>query len=159
MILSDRVFVMSAGRIAQEGTPREIYEHPRSRFVMDFLGQVDHVRARVARRPDGAYVARADHLTGADVPLALDQSWQEGEDVVLAFRSADVRVGLTTPADGHWRGTILSAVYLGERVEYVVEMGAARIRFSGPVLEPLGKGTVVQLHIPASAIRAWPAHR
>ena len=58
MILSDRVLVMNAGRIAQDGTPKQIYEEPRSRFVMDFLGQVDHVAARVARTPDGAYVAR-----------------------------------------------------------------------------------------------------
>jgi len=158
MILSDRVFVMSAGRIAQEGTPRQIYEHPRSRFVMDFLGQVDHVRARVTRRPDGTCVARADGATGSDVTLAADEAWKDGEEVVLTFRSSDVRVG-PTATDGHWQGTILSAVYLGERVEYVVEMGAARIRASGPVIAPLDKGTVVQLHIPASAIRAWPAHR
>jgi len=84
--------------------------------------------------------------------------WKDGEEVVLTFRSSDVRVGPTV-TDGHWRGTILSAVYLGERVEYVVEMGAVRIRASGPVIAPLDKGTVVQLHIPASAIRAWPAHR
>src|SRR4029453_18281731 len=57
MILSDRVLVMSASRIAQDGTPRQIYEEPRTRFVMDFLGQVDHVGARVARGPDGGLVA------------------------------------------------------------------------------------------------------
>jgi hypothetical protein len=59
--------------------------------------------------------------------------------------------------DGHWRGRIVSAVYLGDRVEYVVELGTARVRASGPVIEPLDRGTVVQLQIPASAIRAWPA--
>ena len=156
MILSDRVFVMSAGRIAQEGTPRQIYEQPRSRFVMDFLGQVDHVRARVARRADGTYLARADGVKGGEIPLATDQAWQDGEEVVLAFRSSEVRVCPTT-TDGHWQGTILSAVYLGERVEYVVELGAARVRASGPVVAPLDKGTIVQLDIPTSAIRAWPA--
>jgi ABC-type Fe3+/spermidine/putrescine transport system ATPase subunit len=120
---------------------------------MDFLGQADHVRARVARGPDGAYVARTD---GVEIALARDHAWREGEEVVLAFRSADVRV-CTAPADGRWHGTIVSAVYLGERVEYVVELGAARIRASGPVTELLGKGTIVQLQIPTSAIRAWPA--
>jgi len=156
MILSDRVFVMNAGRIAQEGTPRQIYEEPRSAFVMDFLGQVDHVQARVARRADGAYVARADDVTGGEVLLAADQAWQEGQAVVLSFRSTDVQVGAKA-TDGHWRGTIVSAVYLGDRVEYVVALGAARVRASGPVIEPLDRGTVVQLQIPASAIRAWPA--
>jgi iron(III) transport system ATP-binding protein len=156
MVLSDRIFVMNGGRIAQEGTPREIYEDPRSRFVMDFLGQVDHVRARVARRPDGAYVARAHDVGSVEILLTADQPWQDGEDVVLAFRSGDVRVG-SVPIDGAWRGTILSAVYLGERVEYVIELGTARVRASGPVMEPLSKGAAVQFQIPASAIRAWPA--
>jgi len=157
MILSDRVFVMSAGRIAQAGTPRQIYEQPCSRFVMDFLGQADHVRARVTRRPDGVCVARADGLDGGEVPLAPGQGWQDGEEIVLAFRSAEVRVGPPS-IGGHWQGTVLSAVYLGERIEYVVEVGVARVRASGPVIEPLSKGTVVQLEIPASAIRAWRMH-
>ena len=156
MILSDRVFVMDAGRIAQEGTPREIYERPRSRFVMDFLGQADHVTARVARGPDGTCVARADGVAGGEVPLAPDQPWREGDEVVLAFRSSDVRV-CAGPGDGRWSGTIASAVYLGERIEYVVLVGTARVRASGPVGEPLDKGTIVQLDIPAGAIRAWPA--
>ena len=58
MILSDRVLVMNAGRIAQDGIPGRSTKQPRTRFVMDFLGQVDHVDARVVRTPDGTYVAR-----------------------------------------------------------------------------------------------------
>ena len=158
MILSDRVFVMSAGRIVQDGTPRQIYEEPRSAFVMDFLGQVDHVEARVVRRPDGAYVACAEGLVEGGIPLPSDQAWQEGDGVVLSFRSSDIQVGAKV-TDGHWRGTILSAVYLGDRIEYVVELGAARVRASGSVIEPLSRGAVVQLQVPPSAIRAWPAPR
>jgi iron(III) transport system ATP-binding protein len=156
MILSDRVFVMNAGRIAQAGSPRQIYEHPRTRFVMDFLGQVDHVDARVVRTADGAYVARLDDVGGAPVPLATDQSWRDGEPVVLAFRSSDVRV---CPADGagHWHGTILSTMYLGERIEYVVKLGTAHVRASGAVADSFPAGATVQLQIPAGAIRAWPA--
>jgi iron(III) transport system ATP-binding protein len=156
MILSDRVFVMSAGRIAQDGTPRQIYEQPRTQFVMDFLGQVDHVRARVARTPEGVYVARLDGIDGAEVPLDPHEVWADGEDAVLAFRSCDVRVHPGT-ADGFWPGIIVSAVYLGERVQYVVKLGTAQIRASAPAAEPLSKGTPVQVQIPIGAIRAWPA--
>src|SRR5262245_8658147 len=92
MILSDRVLVMNGGRVAQDGTPRQIYEQPSSRFVMDFLGQVDHVSARVARGPGGTYVARPTGLDGTEVPLPDDQEWEEGMDAVLAFRSAHVEL-------------------------------------------------------------------
>ena len=158
MILSDRVLVMNAGRIAQDGTPRQIYEEPRTRFVMDFLGQVDHVDARVARRADGSYVARLVGAEDTEVPLARDQEWREGEEAVLAFRSADVQVQPGS-FDGAWPGTVVTAVYLGERVEYVIEIGASQVRAWGSATEPLSKGTAIQLQVPASAIRAWPVRR
>jgi iron(III) transport system ATP-binding protein len=139
MILSDQVFVMNGGRIAQDGSPRQIYEQPRSRFVMDFLGQVDHVDARVVRTADGAYAARLDDVAGAPVPLTADHAWRDGEPVVLAFRSSDVRIA---PVDGagHWPGTIVSTMYLGERVEYVVRLGTAQVRASGAVTDPFPAG-------------------
>jgi iron(III) transport system ATP-binding protein len=156
MILSDRVFVMNAGRIAQAGSPRQIYEHPRTRFVMDFLGQVDHVDACVVRTPDGAYAARLDGVQGArTVPLATDQPWRDGEPVVLALRSSEVRV-CPVDGNGNWQGTILSTMYLGERVEYVVKLGAARVRASGPVTDSFPAGATVQLQVPPGGIRAWP---
>jgi iron(III) transport system ATP-binding protein len=156
MILSDRIFVMNGGRIAQDGSPRQIYEHPRTRFVMDFLGQVDHVQARVARMPDGAYVARVDGALGArPVPLAADPAWQDGEPVVLALRSSDIRVS-AVDGNGSWQGTVMSTTYLGERVEYVVKLGAAHVRASGPVTESFSAGATVQLQVPAGAIRVWP---
>ena len=156
MILSDRVFVMNAGRIAQDGSPRQIYEHPRTRFVMDFLGQVDHVEARVVRMPDGACVASIDGAPGVrPVPLPADAAWRDGEPVVLALRSSDVRV-CATDGNGSWQGTIMSTMYLGERVEYVVKLGGAHVRASGPATESFSAGATVQLQIPAGAIRAWP---
>jgi iron(III) transport system ATP-binding protein len=158
MILSDRVFVMNGGRIAQDGTPREIYGQPRSQFVMDFLGQVDHLSARVSRAADGTFVARAEGLDGPAIPLGPDQSWRDGEPVMLAFRPADVVVRPGT-ADDCWPGIVQSSVYLGERVQYVIKVGAAQVRASGPAAESLGKGTLVQLHVPTRAIRAWPVHR
>ncbi len=158
MILSDRVLVMNAGRIAQDGTPRQIYEDPRTQFVMDFLGQVDHLGARVARTASGACVARIAGLDGAEVSLPADQDWVDGEDVVLAFRSVDVRVH-PGAADGCWPGIVASAVYLGERVQYVIELGPAQIRASAPAADPLEKGTPVQVEVPHRAIRAWPLRR
>jgi len=154
MILSDRVLVMNAGRIAQDGEPQEVYERPRTRFIMDFLGQVNHVNARIGHGADGACVARLEDIDGAEVPLPADAAWQHGDAVVLAFRPTDVEVGPAS-LDGPWHGVIQSTVYLGERVEYIVKIGAARIRAFGVVTERLSKGVPVRLHIPAHAIRAW----
>ncbi len=154
MILSDRVLVMNTGRIAQDGEPQEVYEHPRTRFIMDFLGQVNHVNARVGHGVDGACVAHLEDVDGAEVPLPANTVWQQGDTIVLAFRPADVSVGPAS-LDGAWHGVIQSTVYLGERVEYIVKIGTAQIRAFGVVTERMSKGTPVRLHISADAIRVW----
>jgi iron(III) transport system ATP-binding protein len=159
MILSDRVLVMNTGRIAQDGEPQEVYEHPRTRFIMDFLGQVNHVNARVRHGADGA----AANVTGGRGGLVYsaessvvnpDTAWQRGDTIVLTFRPNDVLVGPAS-LDGAWHGVIQSTVYLGERVEYIVKIGTAQIRAFGVVSERMSKGTPVRLHIPAHAIRVW----
>jgi hypothetical protein len=125
---------------------------------MDFLGQVEHLGARVVRTPSGACVARVAGLDGADIALPADRDWVDGEDAVLAFRSAEVRVHPDT-ADGCWPGIVASAVYLGERVQYVIDLGHAQIRASAPAADSLSKGTPVQVEVPRRAIRAWPSRR
>ena len=132
MILSDRVLVMNAGRIAQDGTRRQIYEQPSSRFVMDFLGQVDHVSARVGRGPDGTYVARLEGLDRAQVPLPDDSGLGGGDggDPRLPVRATSSCAREARRGAG--AGIVVSAVYLGDRVEYVVEVGSSGSAPPGP---------------------------
>jgi ABC-type Fe3+/spermidine/putrescine transport system ATPase subunit len=158
MILSDRVVVMNAGRIVQEGTPQAIYQRPGTRFVMEFLGQVDQVRARIAHAADGSPWARVPGAADIEVPLDSSQAWQADDEVVLMLRSAAVQVHAPEHVGG-WRGRVLSRIYLGERTEYIVGVGDARIRAFGPTTELHDQGALVTLDFPAEAIRAWPATR
>ncbi|MFO1080999.1 MAG: ABC transporter ATP-binding protein [Reyranellaceae bacterium] len=160
MILSDRVVVMNAGRIVQEGTPKEIYRQPRTRFVMEFLGQVDQVGARIALGADGvprACVAGVDGLEVAlDGPQPAGHAWRADDEVVLMLRSAAIRLRPAAGAGG-WQGRVLSRLYLGEQTEYVIGVGASRVRAFGPTAESHDEGALVQLDFPPEAMRAWPA--
>ncbi len=158
MVLSDRVLVMNAGRIVQEGTPQAIYQRPSSKFVMEFLGQVDQVGARVAIAPDGSPRALVSGVDRLDVPLDGSHPWRQDDEVILMLRSAAVQVR-QPKGDDRWRGRVLSRIYLGERTEYIVSVGNARIRAFGPTNDLHDEGDVVQLEFPADAIRAWPATR
>ena len=61
MTVADRVAVMERGKISQVGTPAEIYEQPRSRFVADFIGDVNVIQGRVASvSDDGAVIEVVD---------------------------------------------------------------------------------------------------
>src|SRR2546428_647130 len=85
MTLSDRIVVMNAGRIEQEGSPEEVYQRPRTRFVMDFLGRANHLPARIRKGDDRSLVAEVEE-SGFCMPVGGLESWQHGQEVLLAFR-------------------------------------------------------------------------
>ncbi|MCM0083822.1 sulfate ABC transporter ATP-binding protein [Geomonas sp. Red32] len=69
--VADRIVVMNKGRIEQEGTPSEVYDHPATPFVFDFLGSVNLFRGRVhagTAQMGGLRVHSPEHATADDAP-------------------------------------------------------------------------------------------
>jgi spermidine/putrescine transport system ATP-binding protein len=118
LTLSDRIAVMNAGEILQEGTPQEIYEHPSSRFVADFIGQtnffegevIETGEATVVREP-GGLLLRCSSAPWATVGMTV---------------SVSVRPEKVAPANGlaaasnKVTGTLTRRTYLGDLVQYHV---------------------------------------
>lgn len=155
MVLSDRTIVMSTGRVEQIGPPDEVYEQPVSRFVMDFLGQANHLFGRIQRNSDGLLrVAVSD--SDATLELTDEERWHDQQSVVLAFRPQDVAL---RPANGDtfWVGTIEAAAHMGTHMEYVVRLGDSEIRALGPCQHRLRAGTLARCDLRADAVRLWPA--
>src|SRR3546814_3827170 len=65
MSLPDRIIVMDHGKIAQAGTPREIYARPATRFVGDFIGTMNRIPGCV---PDGVFVCTAGSVASVSLP-------------------------------------------------------------------------------------------
>jgi len=152
MTLSDRVAVMRDGRIEQIGTPRDLYERPASQYVMDFIGNVNHVPAKISLA-GGTMRARVD---GGEVALPPTDGWSDGDDAVLAFRSE--AVSLARAGDtAHLRGTVTAATYLGGAVEYVVRVGNSDVRFRGAPSDVLALGSMVALSVNVPDVSAWHA--
>ncbi len=112
LALSDRVVVMNAGRVAQQGAPREIYHRPASRFVAAFVGESNQLPGRVIGRDGSSLVVEGPcgrllcRGPGGIAP---------GDEVVVVFRPASCRLG---DADGKANriSTVVDSVeYLGER--------------------------------------------
>jgi spermidine/putrescine transport system ATP-binding protein len=84
LTMSDRLVVMNAGRIEQLGSPRELYEHPATRFVANFIGTSNILTGRLERRGDAWALAG----TGPDqrVLVADAGDARDGQDVELAVR-------------------------------------------------------------------------
>ncbi|WP_419853382.1 ABC transporter ATP-binding protein [Candidatus Poriferisodalis sp.] len=118
LAMSDRVGVMSEGRLLQVGTPAEVYEHPANRFVADFIGRTNLLEGvtespAAVRLDAGAVVAAANDLAA-------------GSAVALSVRPEQVRLHRRGEApDGApcLDGVITDATYLGHAFVYTVAIG------------------------------------
>ena len=122
LTMSDRIVVMRAGRIEQIGTPREIYRHPRSRFVAEFIGETN-LFALTVDRIEGD---KALGLTAEGLSLTLPAgALRLGQTVTAVLRPADFAL-----ADRGIAGTVTRSVYLGSDLHLFVQPqgGGAEIR-------------------------------
>jgi len=126
LTMSDRIAVMADGRIQQEGSPREIYEHPGTRFVAEFIGMSNFfVGEVVAQEKDRVLVQTTDSLkvwclsAGASSP---------GTQVTVAVRPEKIEISAARPtsAVNVWSGRVVAGTFLGEQTEYRVRTDEGR---------------------------------
>jgi spermidine/putrescine transport system ATP-binding protein len=120
LTMSDRLVVMNAGRIEQLGSPRELYEHPATRFVANFIGTSNILTGRLERKGDGwalAGLGPDQRVLVADAAYAGD-----GQDVELAIRPE--KIVLRTEQDppppdrSALKVRVDEVVYLGTSTQY-----------------------------------------
>jgi putrescine transport system ATP-binding protein len=128
MTLSSRIGVMEAGRIVQVGEPAEIYEHPGSRFVADFIGSVNLFTGRVTDdEPDYINIACAD-LQG-EIRVGHGVSCSPGQELFYAIRPEKIRLGRERPHDHRnaWQATVEETAYLGNLSIYRLRLPSGRV--------------------------------
>jgi putrescine transport system ATP-binding protein len=130
MTMASRVAVMSEGRFLQVGAPSDIYETPSSRFVADFIGNVNLMQGSVAvDDPDHVIIDCADcrHYVGHGITGTL------GMAVTVALRPEKIHLSRTKPADDFntVHGTIKEMSYFGSFTVYQIELASgARLKVS-----------------------------
>jgi len=143
LTMSDRIAVMNQARVAQVGTPAEVYEDPRTAFVADFIGECNFFAGTVAARDGGlATVAGAG---GAAFRIPAADGIAEGRAVRIAVRPEwhDVwRPAEVPAAENAVSGTVRDVVYLGETVHVIVRLGdggdvRVALRNEGQLIKPV----------------------
>ncbi|WP_181706040.1 ABC transporter ATP-binding protein [Chthonobacter rhizosphaerae] len=124
MTMSDRIAVMDLGRMVQVATPAEIYEQPNSRYVADFIGDINLLEGRVAA-VEGQHATIA--AAGLDRPIVTEHagSAKAGDTVWFAIRPEKVRIGLEAPTDPSLNvvaGEVWDIGYLGDVSVYRVKL-------------------------------------
>jgi len=135
MTMADRIAVMDAGRVVQVATPGEIYEQPASRFVADFVGEINLFEARVegARETDGAlWALRASEGEAAFRVDDPDATLSPGDAVAVAVRPEKMRVfreaeARDAGAANTLAGEIWDIGYLGDWTVYRIKLDTGQI--------------------------------
>jgi spermidine/putrescine transport system ATP-binding protein len=109
--MSDRIAVISCGRVEQIGSVNEIYYHPSTRFVATFIGETNIVEAEILGRDADLLHCRIDDSLALQVRAATPPV---GSNVLLSLRPEKIRLFRTRP-QGHnvFSGRILAAVFKG----------------------------------------------
>jgi spermidine/putrescine transport system ATP-binding protein len=113
MTMSDRIGVMNEGRIQQVGTPVEIYEKPRTRFVASFIGHTNLWEGEITEKTPGGYLVSCRKV---EVRCISDESFEVGQRVTVAIRYE--KVGLTKGTAGECTvpAVVTERTYLGSAV-------------------------------------------
>ncbi|WP_241559926.1 ABC transporter ATP-binding protein [Solirhodobacter olei] len=120
LALSDRIAVMFAGRVAQVAEPMEIYQHPATRQVADFLGGMNFLSARIAGETGETLTVETDRLGTAVLrkPAGFTAS---GNRATVGIRPERLRVLWDDETAPHMlTGRIASRAYFGETTSLAV---------------------------------------
>jgi len=121
LTLSDRIAILSEGRLVQVGPPTEVYEYPATRFAAEFLGEANLFVGHAQQSGTEAVV-----LTPAGVRIRTALPLPAGAEAMLAVRPEKIQLtnGSAVQPDGanHVEGRILRSVYSGSSIAYRIEI-------------------------------------
>jgi putrescine transport system ATP-binding protein len=130
MTMADRIAVMDHGRIVQVATPGEIYEQPRTRFIAEFVGDVNILEGHVQGQENGLWRVKTP---SAQVPLTIDdpdEVLHSGQAVAIAVRPEKMVIHRDPPGPGAINvltGQVWDIGYLGDWTVYRVRLATGEI--------------------------------
>ena len=116
LTMSDRVAVMSAGRLQQIGSAFEIYDRPRNRFVADFIGETNLLDVSIERIEKGRALCRL--TSGATLLCPALNDVRPGSSGHVSIRPERLSLKPPSGADGEITGIVERLVYLGTDTQY-----------------------------------------
>ena len=152
LTMSDRIAVMSEGRVLQLGSPIEIYERPRNRFVADFIGQTNFLTGRLVRTTGST--AEIEVPGVGSLWARVPENAAPAGQVTVAIRPEKIALADEVPFDAGGRnvleGTIVDLIYRGNHIQVIVRLasGAALIVHRldrAPIEAELGIGDPVRV--------------
>ncbi|RWC33282.1 MAG: ABC transporter ATP-binding protein [Mesorhizobium sp.] len=122
LTMSDRIAVMSSGKILQVGSPWDIYDKPAERFVADFIGETNFLTAAISEMANGK--ARATLKSGATIEATVAQGFQPKPNATVVVRPEHAKL---TKGKGELSGTVDNIVYFGTDTHIHVHLDSGEL--------------------------------
>ena len=121
--MSDRVVVMQEGKIAQVGTPRQVYEDPGNLYVARFVGEINLFPGKILRRVDDTHLMA--EVFGRTVLVSCRKPFEPGQKVQLLLRPEDLRLPPVPPeGQAAFEGSVVERSYRGSMLNTTIQLDA-----------------------------------
>lgn len=151
--MSNRIAVMNAGKVEQVGSVIEIYEHPRTAFVANFIGETNLFSGVVSASRQGAAQVACD---GMEIKIEDGQGTRAGERAAVSVRPEKIGIGQALNGlDNRFAGTVGETVYQGSQTNYRVVLASGQ-----EVNVAVQNAAAGSLHSPGDAVEVgWSADK
>jgi len=154
LALSDRIAVVNQGKLEQVGSPAEVYEHPHTRFVGDFLGRTIILKGTLHKAAGQSVV---DVQGAGRVMVNGDASFGEGDGVRILSRPEDISLlpaGELAP--NQVAGKVEHVAYMGDHLEYTIEAAGRTLVMPASKRDSHAVGADVRLVFDPARVTALP---
>jgi len=128
MTMSDRIAVMSKGKVQQMGTPVEVYERPANQFVADFIGESNFFEGRIKSMSTDEAVVFIPQLNAEVTGLPVSQGLINGEEVTVSIRPEKILISEKPMNQNTFTGKVTNTVYIGTDTHVYVDVNGKRLK-------------------------------
>jgi iron(III) transport system ATP-binding protein len=152
MAMADKILLLNAGRIEQQGTPEDLYNRPQTQFTAEFMGSNNRLSGKVAQVSNGRALLEGEgwRLWGAARgPL------KPGDTATGIIRLERTRIA-SADGDNRLRTELVTGMFLGDRKENLFKLGPVRLRCYGTPVD-VGDGQDCFLELPQEDLWVFAA--
>jgi spermidine/putrescine transport system ATP-binding protein len=129
LTMSDRIAVMSKGKVQQMGTPVEVYERPANKFVADFIGESNFLEGTIKSLSRTEAVVFVPGLNTEVTGMPISEGLVNGEEVVVSIRPEKVRITEKDMKNANMlHGKVTNTVYIGADTHVYTDIKGVKMK-------------------------------
>jgi len=129
LTMSDRIAVMSKGKVQQMGTPVEVYERPANKFVADFIGESNFLEGKIKSLSKEEASVFVPSLNTELIGMPISEGLVKGEDVVLCIRPEKIHIAEKNVVNQNmFQGKVSNTVYIGADTHVFIDLPGMKLK-------------------------------